>query len=306
MEKQKSGNKLIIISHDKASFAGDSTPNRSEPEDLFDKYFEYFSHAKLSYRNSQGYLQDNTKSGSKNSFFDEVKKILKEGTQNDRKTPNTLSKQLSAGAKTLKPEASRPKKEPSNRPALDVVGGSAKDLRAKISREGRLLDDIKKSLKINTQNGSVIKDKDMKLITLDGGTPATKKPVQQKTNQPQKVWDQGRRRSEAINLGLETLGSHNGEDGSIVLEISTERRDRRPNYGTNSKSDCFKLVFNFFLGSNTANSINTVDSGNLKRGTDLVGKVVSGVRKVGPVNSTKGAMKDLNAKRKNTAGYPLN
>lgn len=77
-----------------------------------------------------------------------MKKILNEGYQEEQKTPLSLKEKMDSSKgtlKSLKDEAQNVKREVINRPKTDSV--SSLDIRTKLLKEGRPLEDLKKSSK---------------------------------------------------------------------------------------------------------------------------------------------------------------
>jgi len=101
-------------------------------------------------RHSAANIHENPRS-PKISFFDEVKKILKEGAKDEqRKTPTSLTD-------TTKP-VQKVKKEPINKPKFDFA--PSMDIRSKIYKDSRPLDELTKSVKIPGVSSATLKKRD--------------------------------------------------------------------------------------------------------------------------------------------------
>ena len=99
-------------------------------------------------RYSAANIHEHPRSPTKISFFDEVKKILKEGggAKDERKTPTSLPDKSKDNKPLQKSETAKIKKEPLNKPKFDFA--PSMDIRSKIYRDSRPLDEMTKSVKI--------------------------------------------------------------------------------------------------------------------------------------------------------------
>lgn len=114
---------------------GSEIDTRSEKSELMKRNERY----------SAANIHEHPRSPPKISFFDEVKKILKEGggAKDERKTPTSLPDK---NKPLQKSETAKIKKEPLNKPKFDFA--PSLEIRSKIYRDSRPLDEMTKSVKV--------------------------------------------------------------------------------------------------------------------------------------------------------------
>jgi len=102
-------------------------------------------------RYSAANIHENPRS-PKISFFDEVKKILKEGAKDEqRKTPTSLTDTTTKSVQNIK-------KEPVNKPKFDFA--PSMDIRSKLYKDSRPLDELTKSVKIPGVSSATLKKRE--------------------------------------------------------------------------------------------------------------------------------------------------
>jgi len=102
--------------------------------------------------------EETSKGIQKMSFFEGVKKILKEGTKKEKNIPKPLENKRSIDWDTNKIQKNdRVKRDVPNKPKFDF--NSTTDLRTKIYKESRPIEEIAESFKINCSGNTLSKKK---------------------------------------------------------------------------------------------------------------------------------------------------
>lgn len=163
-----------------------------------------------------------------------MKKILREGYQEEGRTPTNFKGKFNSSTKSPKDIFNRPNTELSPSMAL----------RTKVYREGRPAEEVGKGFKLNLPPNSQLKAKgrDLKYVVEDFSTAAAKGKLQQqhmkKSSKDEELFRRGSETTHANLNAPTTSDTYNVYSSNTMQDLGT---DRRGYYETQNSKGFYKI-----------------------------------------------------------------